>query len=683
VPAVNRLLFRSAIFLGSFLLFLSEPIAAKQLLPTFGGSAAVWVTCLVFFQIALLAGYLYAHAATRSPTAHGNAILHIVLLAAASLSAAVWAAGLIRLNLSAVNPVASIFATLTLSIGLPFILLASTSPLLQVWISRAERSGVPFRLFALSNAASLLALLSYPTIIEPHISLSLQRSLWAAGVLVFAVITATLAWQTRNPQPDLSSFGEAGGPASVLERATPRRSKLLWFLLPMAAAMQLSAVTAHLTSNVAAIPLLWVLPLAVYLLTFILAFQFPGLANYRGILMRLLAIMLASLGYLLSHIDTGLHIGAAIFFFLLEAFLACLFCHTETYALRPATARESTLFYLVIAAGGATGSLLVGIAAPLVTSGNYDLGVTFLITAALALAVVWRNGWAERLLWATGSGLLIFLIFALHTAYHHQTLVLTRNFYASLRVTQTVTEHGDPIRALMNGSIEHGSQIDSPDLRRVPTTYYAEDSGIGFALRFCCSGRPKRVGIIGLGAGTLAAYGKPGDTFRCYEINPAVLPIARNLFTWLRDSGAQLSFVEGDARASLTAETPQRFDILVIDAFSGDAIPLHLLTTEAMAVYRKHLAPGGILAFHVSNAYVNLEPEVAQLAIAANLQSRSIASRKDEQSGEFSATWMLVTDNAAFLNQPEIVSSATIIQPVAGVPAWTDNYSSLLPLVHW
>ena len=682
--AQSRLLFRCAIFLASFLLFVSEPIAAKQLLPTFGGSSAVWMTCLVFFQVALLAGYLFAHARTRGPATRRQAILHIGLLALAAISAAAWAFNLVHPKLSDANPVSSIFATLALSIGLPFLLLGSTSPLLQVWHFRLEKTAIPFRLFALSNFASLLALLSYPTVIEPYLSLSQQRSLWAAGFAVFAVITAALAWQTSKTG---ISSSQLTAQSSKLEDqslpSSPRRAKLLWFLLPMVAAMQLSAVTAHLTSNIAAIPLLWVLPLAVYLLTFILAFQWPGLRQYRGILLRLLAVMLASLGYLLAHTDVDIPIAIGIVFFLVEAFVACLFLHTETYALRPQRASETTFFYLVIAAGGATGSFLIGIGAPLVFSGNYDLAFTFLVTAMLALSIVWDTDWMQRALWITGTGLLVFLVYALHSSYHRQALLTRRNFYGSLRVQQTVTNHGDPIRTLLNGTIQHGSQIFSPDLSHVPTTYYAEDSGIGLALRHCCPGRPKRVGVVGLGVGTLAAYGNPGDSFRFYEINPAVLPVAQNLFTYLRDSKASLSFVEGDGRASLAAEAPQQFDVLVVDAFSGDAIPLHLLTVEALAVYRRHLARGGILAFHVSNQYVDLGSEVAQLASSAKLQARSINSPPDDQSGEFRAIWVLVTDNVALFDEPDVALRAKIIEPVPQTKVWTDNYSSLLPLVRW
>jgi SAM-dependent methyltransferase len=673
----TRLLFSVAIFLASFLLFVSEPIAARQLLPVFGGSAAVWMTCLVFFQTALLVGYLYAHAITRGPAATTwQSGLHVSLLGLAVVSGAGWAKGLLHPVLSPDHPVLSIFASLGLSIGVPFVMLASTSPLLQVWFFRVEQTGIPFRLFALSNFASLLALLCYPTVIEPHLSLSLQRGLWSAGVLAFACITAVIAWQARS-----SSAAEPA--AEIAGETAPLRSRVLWFLLPMAAAMQLSAVTAHITSNIAAIPLFWVLPLAVYLLTFILAFEFPQLIAWRGILLRLLAVMLTGLGLFLANPEITFRTGVTIAFFLAEMFFACLFCHIEAYALRPRRASETTLFYLVVAAGGATGSFLIGIAAPLVFRGNYDVAITFLVTGLLALAVVWNSGWAQRLLWTTGNGLLVFLVVAIHIAYFRQTLMATRNFYGSLRVEQTVTEHGDPIRTLLNGSIQHGTQIFSADLMRVPTTYYAEDSGGGLALLHCCGSRAKRVGVVGLGAGTLAAYGNAGDKFTFYEINPAVLPIAQNLFAWLRNSKAQLNFVDGDARASLAAEPPQHVDVLVVDAFSGDAIPVHLLTVEALAIYRRHLAPGGILAFHISNGHLDLAPEITLLAASAGLEARVIASHEDKQSGEFKATWVLVPSDRAFFDQPEIAERAEPIRAVPGLRVWTDDYSSLLPLVHW
>jgi hypothetical protein len=447
----------------------------------------------------------------------------------------------------------------------------------------------------------------------------------------------------------------------------------------MAAAMQLSAVTSHITSNIAAIPLLWILPLAVYLITFILAFELPRLYR-RSVLVRLMAVMLASLGYAISKIDSSFPIGIAILFFLFECFVACLFCHAETYALRPRRPSETTLFYLLVAAGGVTGTFFIGIASPLLFAANYDLSITFLVTALLAFAVTWPAGWGQRLLWTTGCILMLYLNFALHNAYANDALMMNRNFYGSLRVKQGVTGAGQPLRLLLNGTIQHGTQIFSPGFARTPTTYYARDSGIGLTLANCCANRPRNIGVVGLGAGTLAAYGKPGDRIRFYEINPHVLPIARNLFTYLRDSPARITVVEGDARASLAREAPQGFDVLVVDAFSGDAIPIHLLTTEALTLYRRHLAPNGILAFHVSNQYLNLAPEVAQLAAAAHMQAKLFDTPSVDSRGEFRSTWVLVTDSSTFFTLPGVSAIALPIDSIPGLRAWTDDYSSLLPI---
>lgn len=669
--SASRMLFGSTVFLASFLLFLVEPIAAKQLLPIFGGSAAVWITCLVFFQTALLVAYLYAHwLAQRS-----RWMWHFALLMLAAASAIAWSIG--SINADSTRPVLSIFLALSLSIGVPFLMLGATSPLLQVWLARLETRGIPYRLFALSNLASLLALALYPTIVEPYLTLKAQRLVWCYGFAAFALVSGILTWRTRTATGSLSQQAKEDDPQIT---PAPLKQKLLWVLLPMGAAMQLAAVTSYLTANIAAIPLLWILPLAVYLLTLILAFQFPGLLP-RAIVTRFLVVMLAGLAYMLAQVDVSLPMRIGISFFLIEVFISCLFCHTEAYALRPKRTSESTLFYLLFAAGGALGSFLIGIVSPLIFSFNYDLALTFFVTALLALAVTWNSGWGQRLLWSTASALLLVLVFMLHTAYRRDTPLAIRNFYGSLRVRQTLSYPGAITRTLTNGAIQHGTQIFSPELRRTPTTYYAEDSGVGLALRMCCVGHARNIGVVGLGVGTIAAYGKPGDRIRFYEINPAVAPIAHNLFTYIRDSAAQVDIVEGDARASLVQEPPQNFDVLVIDAFSGDAIPLHLLTTQAIAVYRRHLTPGGILAFHVSNQHVDLEPEIALLAKAAGMTAMRVTSYPNDQRGEFSATWMLLTDNPAFFQLPEVAGK---VRPPAENPKvhlWTDDYSSLLPIL--
>jgi SAM-dependent methyltransferase len=445
----------------------------------------------------------------------------------------------------------------------------------------------------------------------------------------------------------------------------------------------LSAVTEHLTINIAAIPLLWVLPLAVYLVTFILAFDRPAFYR-RPVVVRVLVVMLASLGYAMTKTDFSIPITLTILFFLIECFVACFFCHGETYALRPQRASESTLFYLLIAAGGATGTFLVGIAFPLLFDGNYDLAIAFFATAVFALAATWRDGWAQRLLWTTATVLLFSLTVMLHLYFARNSLASMRNFYGTLRVTQgfAPTQQA-PMRTLLHGTIQHGTQIFSPHGSHQPTSYYAADSGIGLALRFCCddAGRPRRIGVIGLGTGTIAAYGRPGDQIQFYEINPQVEPIARNLFTYLRDSPAAITIVHGDARTSLAAEPPQKFDVLAIDAFSGDAIPLHLLTTQALKLYLRHMAPDGILAFHVSNQYLDLAPELALLAQSANLMARDVITGSNQARGEFRAEWVLMTADPSFFDREEIATLADPIYVKPHLRLWTDDYSSLLPVL--
>jgi hypothetical protein len=694
----SRLLYGATIFLSAFLLFMVEPMAAKELLPALGGSSAVWITCLVLFQLALLLGYLYAHWLTVRADQWAVNETHPYFLVMAVAAVLVTLRMRPVLTGGAAHPVRTIFVSLALTVGLPLLVLASTSPLLQVWLARETTGPVPYRLFALSNAGSLLALAFYPTLIEPHLSLHNQRTLWAIGFCCYALLVRVIMAINRRHTVPLARSAPRPDPTPGNEPPSPLRSRLLWFVLPMVAAMQLSAVTAHLTQNIAAIPLLWTVPLAVYLLSFIFAFELPRL-YHRGIVVRFLIVMLAGLAYALSKTNMALPISLAIAFYLIEAFLACYFLHAETHALRPRRASEATTFYLLIAGGGVAGSFFVGIASPLIFRANYDLAVTFFVTAFAGLLIVWpgslKDMWPQRLLWTVLSGLLFALIGMLHQSFRQQSLMQARNFYGSLRVKQVDTPAAiQPVRVLLNGTIEHGTQSFAPGISRVPTTYYAEASGAGLALRLCCGAgaeqRPRRIGrqigVVGLGAGTLAAYARAGDTFHFYEINPLVRPVAEGLFTYLRDArsaGASLTFSIGDARASLTAEPAQNFDVLIVDAFSGDAVPLHLLTTQAMQVYRRNLARGGIIAFHVSNQYVDLAPEIARLATASGMSARQVENPTEDTTGAYLSDWILVTGNSEFLNLPEIAAAVQPIRTVPGLTAWTDDYSSLLPVIRW
>lgn len=678
----SRLLFGCTIFLASFLLFLVEPMAAKQLLPVFGGSAAVWITCLVFFQTALLFAYLYAHWLTQRPVWN----LHSTLLFLGAASALIWTTHARSWAGAGSHPFLGVLSALAISIGLPFLMLGATSPLLQVWLARIESGKIPYRLFALSNLASLLALAAYPTLIEPNLTLHAQRMLWGSGFAIFAALSATLAFRTRRAT---APFAVIVAQTDETAPAAPLSRKLLWLLLPMAASMQLAAVTSHITQNIAPIPLLWILPLGVYLITLILTFEFPRILP-RWLISRLLIVLLAALAYWLTKPEGSLPLKLSIGFFLTELFVACQFCHSEAYALRPERPSESTLFYLMFAAGGALGAFLIGIVAPIIFSFNYDLSASFLVTAAVALVAVWPEGWQYRLVWSCSVILTLVLCVMLRNAFYRDTPVHVRNFYGSLRVKETVGYPGAAIHVLTNGTIQHGTQIYTDTLRITPTTYYARDSGVGIAMANCClqngSMKPRNIGVIGLGAGTMAAYGQAGDHITFYEINPAVIPIAQNVFTYIRDAesrGARVDIVEGDARNSLAAEPPQHFDVLVVDAFTGDAIPLHLLSTEALALYKTHLVSGGVLAFHISNQHVDLEPEVLQLAKASGMQARVVSTPANEERGEFIATWMLVSSNANFFNIPAVFNASQQASDTPHVRVWTDDYSSLLPLLDW
>lgn len=699
------------VFTGASLLFLVEPIAAKGLLPVLGGSSAVWLACLCFFQCVLLLGYGYAYLVTAWWSGRERVLgwVHCGLLVAGVISLYRTRVGtLAQMSGATRHPAAATFLGLAGMVGLPFLLLSATSPLLQVWMAQGSGKGVPYRMFALSNVGSLLALLAYPVVIEPYVTLRGQRLAWAVGFVVYAGLCGWLAVgrggaadRGGTKEGQIQGFLRSGRDAasgrddgSVMDESDGGRRRWLWFGLSAAAAMQLCAVTGHLTQNVAAIPLLWVVPLAVYLLSFVLAFEFEGMYR-RGVLVRLLVVMLASLGYLLSKTDVSLPVSMSVAFFLLELFCACWFCHAEVYALRPPStssgqdhgrlgARAAAAFYLVVAAGGAAGTMFVAVLSPVMFRANYDLPIAFAATAALATAVTWRDGWPQRLLWGVSTVLCVALVGMLYNGYRLGSVLNARNFYGSLRVKQSdEPAQAGTSRTLMHGSIKHGMQWFADEYRREPTTYYARDSGVGLALGYCCADRPRRIGVIGLGAGTMAAYGKDGDTIQFFEINPLVEGIAQVLFSYVRESRARVSVVEGDARVSLAKEAPQGFDVLVVDAFSGDAIPVHLLTVEALREYRRHVAPGGVIAFHISNQYLDLAPVVGRLAQAEGMRARMVDSPGREDRGEFAARWVLLGEDDTLFGRREFAWAAQPVPEGPRVRVWTDDYSSLLPIVRW
>ncbi len=670
-------------FLSAFLLFLLEPIAARQLLPLFGGSAAVWITCLVFFQCTLLAGYLYAHLSVRHLPLRAQAEAHIALLAAAMLAlvtrihsdptAAAW------------HPARSLLWLLTVTVGLPFLALAATSPLLQAWFTRSSAKQLPpWWLFALSNAGSLLALLAYPVLIEPATALHSQVSDWRIGFCIFAALCGALALRTRRT----ASLSPAiSAPSPEASATADRGRRLLWILLPATSSMLLCAVTNHLGENIASIPLLWIVPLAAYLLSFVVAFASPR-AWPHFIAVRMLALTLATFAYLLYTGHTTLYLAVSIPVYTLALFFACLYCHSELYRLRPA-AGEVTNFYLLISFGSALGAILIGVVAPGIFRANYDLACTVVVLAATALAANWRQGITPRIVWTAATLAMIYICNVQAKALSHDALAQLRSFYGSLRVTET---HLPPIaettRTLYHGRIQHGTQLFGNGLRTQPSSYYSPSSGVGLALDLCCEGRPKRVGVVGLGTGTLAAYGKPGDEITFYEIDPLVERLAHALFTYLRDSPANIHVVPGDARLSIAREVADPgaqapYDVLVLDAFSGDAIPIHLLTAQAIRLYLGRLRPDGVLVFNISSQYVDLAPELALQAASTGLQCVVVHTDANEARGLFSADWLLMSANQAFMQRPEIANLAQPPPLISELRLWTDGYSSLLPLLRW
>lgn len=659
-----------AVFLSAFLLFLVEPLFAKVILPWFGGSAAVWSVCLVFFQGALLLGYLYADATARlRPRVQVG--LHIGLLLACFLLLPLSPSPFWRPH-PGEDPAWRILGLLTVGLGIPYVLLSATSPLLQTWYARSLPNSSPFHLFALSNTASLLALLSYPFLIEPRSSTHTQEIAWSIALVVFIVLCSATGLVSRTD----GSVALAVAPEE--QEAPTVVTRIEWLALSIGGSMLLLSITNHLTQNVAPVPLLWVLPLALYLLTFALAFSRHSLYQ-RPLFIRLLAIALGAMGYAVYDPRSIEAIQVSVPIFCGGLFICCMFCNGELNRLRPAT-KHLTSFYLTVALGGAIGSILIGLVAPHVFDGIYEFPLTLLFTSLLAFIMLWDEGWISRLLWACVAFAMCLAVLINVRSFTRNSIMMARNFYGALRVTQT-TEFGDhAARMLYHGTIRHGAQFLVLPWRKQPTTYYSRDSGIGLALRYCCNA-PKRVGVIGLGTGTLAAYGEPGDYFRFYEINPEVVNIANTLFTYLRESPARIDTVLGDARLSLEHESSQQFDVLAVDAFSGDAIPVHLLTKESVALYLTHLKPNGILAIHTSNSFLALDPVAKKLADAFNYPAVSILNAPDEDQCISTADWVLITRNKDFLSQEMVVRQRQPIASTAGLRLWTDDYNDLFEIL--
>jgi len=696
---MSRSLFAAAVFLGAFLVFQIQPLIGKYILPWFGGAAAVWTTCLLVFQTLLFAGYAYAHGLARAGK-RTQVVVHLLVLAGSAtipiLPAESWKPA------GDEDPLWRIVAMLAATVGPPYFALSASGPLLQSWYWRALPGRSPYPLYALSNAGSLLALLGYPVLFEPFLAVPGQALVWRVAFVLFAVLAALAAlrvWRSADPGDAHASAGAARPPSFA--------RRLTWVAWSACAVILFMAVTNQFTLNVASVPFLWILPLGIYLFAFILAFTSER-AYPRGPFGWLLVLALATIATLVE-LDVRseeegafeLSIPIRIGVYALVLVILCMVCLGELYRSRPAP-RHLTSFYLSIACGGALGGITVGVLAPLCFLLYQELQLGMLLCCVLYLATRLGDP-TSRLALARGRlvpALAALGVLGLFGVTTHQTAALLegavstrRNFFGLLRVKEFAPD--DPAShayLLYDGAIVHGYQFARPDLRREPTTYFSRQTGVGRVLRMKQQERYLRIGIVGLGAGTLAAYGRSGDSFRFYEINPNCIEVARTSFSFLADSPAKSEIVVGDARLQLEREPGQGFDFLVLDAFSSDAIPVHLLTLEAFEVYERHLAPLGVIAINVSNQHVELATIVYRVAEARGLQALQVRNPLRPEQFTLAAEWMILSRDARFMeetartlaplhekhelrvrNQPRVAH--------AGVRAWTDDSSSLLRIL--
>ncbi len=690
----SKFAYAATIFVAAFLLFAVEPLIAKLILPWFGGVAEVWAVCLVFFETALLAGYAYAHWLAGHFSRRVQGRIHAVLLAASVFGLPIlpkssWQPG------PSVDPSLYILWLLAATIGFPFFLLSSTSPLLQAWYARSRPSRSPYRLYALSNLGSFLALVAYPALIEPWISSSHQAFAWSVAYVALAALCAGIALLAAKDAPAATAL-----PLPVPERA-PRpgwKLQVLWISLAACGSSLLLAITNHITQNVASVPFLWVLPLGLYLLSFILCFE-SSRWYHRSLFLRLLVVALGGMAYALSPAYAGLPLVVLLPLFCFGLFICCMFCHGELALFKP-SAEHLTLFYTLISLGGALGAIFVALVAPRIFNGFYELAVALGLCAILVHVV--HSSDPKSPVGKTRSPLVRLGLAALVAVFvvalvvvvrrqDEQSLVSLRNFYGVLRVQDggfklVFSKDSDPstmvadsrYRVLINGTIDHGLEFTALSRRDLPTSYYGPPSGIGVTLRALEGSKPLRVGIIGLGAGTIAAYARPGDRYTFYEINPLDVLLAHTEFHFLGDSAAKIQIIPGDARLSLERESaPRHFDVLAVDAFTGDSIPVHLLTLQAFHLYFRNLRARGVLAVHISNRYLNLEPVVEAAAARLGKEAVEISNPDDHPRGIFAATWILLGNPQGFEAQKQIEAAGQILHPSPSDDLWTDDYSSL------
>ena len=692
------------IFLSAFLVFQVQPIIAKFILPWFGGGSAVWTATQLFFQIALLGGYAYAHLVSSRLAPKRQGGIHLILLIAACAVLPIipdktWQPD------SDLDPTLRIVALLAATVGAPYLLLSTTGPLVQQWFAREHPGRNPYVLYALSNAGSLIGLLAYPLVVERFVGLTGQAWTWSIGYIIFAALCGYLAWRSRTTAPapiEVTDTPDAGAqPAGIA-------NVVLWAALPAAAVVLLLAVTTQITQDVAAMPMLWVLPLSIYLVTFILCFS--GDRWYEPQTYGVGLVVALGMGWwVLDNVIIAIGVQIAIYSFLL--FFGCMALHGELTRVRPA-ARHLTAYYLLISTGGALGGVFVALIAPKVFNGYWEYHFALIGAGALVVIARFLDEWRRRKAGRRSSLDLVPSITGLRAAVGVASIVgvmvlsfalwrqvesryrgievMGRNFYGSVRIYQA--HIGDPQlqqRVMEHGRILHGFQFVSDDRRAARTGYYGRLSGAGLAIneRRATLDRPMRIGVLGLGAGMLAAYGQKGDVVDIYEINPMVLDLAESPFTYLADARARGATVDvhiGDGRLVLERQLEagsKQFDVLLLDAFSSDSVPVHLLTEQAFDIYQRHLAPGGVIAANISNRHVDLRPVLRGVGAKKGLEVAWVQGYPDTFEGYFQTDWVLLGDRA-FLDRTQIAGATGQWNEKKPI-LWTDDRSNLFSILRF
>lgn len=691
-------LFAAATLLSAWLLFQVQPMVAKRLLPWFGGGTAIWTTALLFFQTGLLAGYLYAHViVSRLPLRRQAAVHSALLLAAVGLviaipvvPAASWEPD------SSERPALRILLTLAACVGLPYFALSATAPLVQAWFARVNPGKTPYRLYALSNIGALAALVSYPFLIEPMMGVARQGMAWTALFAVFAALCAASGWLSARASAAAPGDDATTVDAQVAVQSTasgrPRAlAQFFWLGLPMCASVALVAITAHLCLDVASLPLLWIAPMVTYLLSFILTFESDRWYG-RWFWLAVLAASSFVVVWMWHNAESATLLPQIIAHLIL-LFSIGMVCHGELARMRPPSERL-TSFYLSISAGGALGGVFTGIVAPLLFADTYELPLGILAAWALALAVLvtdrqskFYDGGAFRpLLGMVGLFVVLAIAMGVLEAKKRTYLVAgARNFYAALKVREIAADRPElAYYKLTNGRISHGAQYRAASNSRFPSQYFYPNSGIGLVLGAPHT-EPRRVGVVGLGVGTLAAYADAGDSYTFYEINPQVIEFAEKYFTYLsdaRDRFAKITIVPGDARLMLERQEAQDFDVLALDAFTSDAIPSHLLTLEAMDEYLRHLRePDGVLAVHISHRHLRLSLVLRAAAERLKLAGRIVNAPPDGTPAGQASTWVLLYRPDAAIAERQLGTPLEADSPDRSAVVWTDDYNSILDVL--